>query len=159
MGTLKQLITLTVIPKKGQENMTPKNKIKREILLDLQANEPDLDYGPMDSDEAIEEAYERLDGEFDDLAYEFREGDVETDVPAPTSRHYESKSVARQMVDGTWVGWTYWYGGGKHGESEAIKWMDDAYDLDCKEEEKMVVVRTFTVVEKQREPEEKTGEG
>ena len=48
------------------------------------------------------------------------------------------------MPDGSWVGWTYWYGGGKYGEPEAIDWMDDAYDLACTEEEKVVTVRTFT---------------
>lgn len=75
---------------------------------------------------------------------EFREGEVETNIEAPWSRNYESKSVAAQMSDGSWVGWTYWYGGGKHANPEEIEWMGDAYDLECVEEEKLVVVRTFT---------------
>ena len=78
-----------------------------------------------------------------DLMWEVREGEVETDISAPTSRHYESKSVAAE-IDNKWVGWTYWYGGGKHGEPQAIEWMEDAYFLDCKEEEKVIIVRTFT---------------
>lgn len=69
---------------------------------------------------------------------------METGLPAPSSRHYESEAVAYQYVDGSWVGWSYWYGGGKHGEPEAIDWMEDAYDVNCTEEEKVVVVRTFT---------------
>ena len=39
------------------------------------------------------------------------------------------------------------HGGGKHGEPEAIDWMDEAYDLDVTEEEKLVVVKTFKVKE------------
>jgi hypothetical protein len=39
-----------------------------------------------------------------------------------------------------------WFGGGKHGEPGAVEWMEDAYHLTCHEEEKLVVVRTFTVV-------------
>lgn len=34
--------------------------------------------------------------------------------------------------------------GGKHGEPEAIDWIEHAYDVECKEEEKLVVVHTFT---------------
>jgi hypothetical protein len=43
----------------------------------------------------------------------------------------------------SWIGWTYFYGGGKYGEPESIDWMSEAYFLDVAEEEKMVVVRTF----------------
>ncbi len=75
---------------------------------------------------------------------EIRGGETGTDLPAPGSRHYESKSVAMQMPDGSWVGWTYWYGGGKHGEPESVKWIEDAYALTLTEEEKVVTVRTFT---------------
>jgi hypothetical protein len=68
---------------------------------------------------------------------------VETHLSCPSSRHYESDAVAAKAPDGSWVGWTYWYGGGKHGEPEAIDWIEDAYDVICAEEEKLVVVRTF----------------
>ena len=74
----------------------------------------------------------------------FIEGEVETDISTEWSRHYESNGVASRMPDGSWVGWTYWYGGGKHGEPGAIDWMSEAYDLDVVEEEKIVIVRTFT---------------
>ncbi len=130
--------------------MTPENKIKREMLLERQQDEPDLiDYGPLDSDETVEAAYDRLimtDSHWD-AENEFREGQVETNIEAPYSRNYEGKSVARKMVDGTWVGWTYWYGGGKHANPEAIEWMEHAYSLDCKEETKVVVVQTFTKID------------
>lgn len=45
------------------------------------------------------------------------------------SRYYESEEVAAEMPDGTWVGWTFWSGGGKHGEPEYIDWVKYAYDV------------------------------
>ena len=85
--------------------------------------------------------------EFSDAFYdgrnEVREGEAETKLRCEQSRYYESNAVAAN-IDGTWIGWTYWYGGGKHGEPESIDWIDDAYELDCVEEEKTVTVRTFT---------------
>lgn len=42
------------------------------------------------------------------------------------SRNYESSSVARQLDDGRCVAWVYWYGGGKHGEPEAMPWLEGA---------------------------------
>lgn len=82
-----------------------------------------------------------------DALSEVRSGQVETDITADYSRHYESKSVAAKTPDGRWVGWTYWYGGGKHGEPEEMEWMESAYFLDCTEEEKVVTIRTFTKTE------------
>lgn len=79
-----------------------------------------------------------------DIEYDLREGTEETSITPPSSRNYETKSVAAKTPGGLWVGWTYWYGGGKHGNPEEIDWAKDAYFLDCKEEEKRVVVRTFT---------------
>ena len=78
-----------------------------------------------------------------DALSEIREGDEVTDIPCEDSRHYESKSVAKKMPDGTWLGWTYWYGGGKHGEPDAIDWVDQAYELDVVEQRQMVTTRTF----------------
>lgn len=74
---------------------------------------------------------------------EIREGKVETDIEAEYDRHYESKSVAACFY-GKWVGWTYWYGGGKHGNPKEIEWMEDAYFLDCVETQELVTVRKFT---------------
>jgi hypothetical protein len=82
-----------------------------------------------------------------DAKSETREGEVETNIPSDYSRHYESKSVAAKAPNGQWVGWTYWYGGGKHGCPEEIDWMEYAYFLDCVEEQKVVTVRTFSKVE------------
>lgn len=95
--------------------------------------------------ENVEDLYGELE-EVDaqqDYKYELRQGEEETNLPCESSRHYESYSVAAKAPNGKWIGWTYWYGGGKYGEPEAIDWMESAYFLNVTEEEKMVTVRTF----------------
>lgn len=136
--------------------MTPCQKIKRDILLIVQG------LGPQTEASARELALiksldagitaETVDNQYNELVelklhwdyeYEFREGQVETKLPCDYSRHYEAKAVARKMSDDTWVGWVYWYGGGKHGNPEGVPWMEDAYDLELTETEKLVVVQEF----------------
>ena len=126
--------------------MTPEQKLKWAVLARVAACEgvPAPAY-PCDDVDARHDALEE--GARQDARNDVRCGGVKTDLPCDFSRHYESKAVAMRFPDGSWVGWTYWYGGGKHGEPAAMGWMDDAYDVDCHEEEKMVVVRTFTKVE------------
>lgn len=107
--------------------MTPIQKIKREILLLAEVEKITA--------ENVDEQYDIfVDKELHwDFESEFRCGTVETKLPCYGSRHYESKSVATKLSDGSWVGWTYWYGGGKHGNPEEIDWMSDAYDLEVTE--------------------------
>ena len=125
--------------------LSPEYKVKQEII-NLYYQWEQLEPINLGSDEEVETLYQELYEKADlwDAICAIREGDVETDIDCDYSRHYESKSVAMKCVDGTWVGWCYWYGGGKHGEPESIDWMEYAYDLDVKEEEKLVVVREFT---------------
>jgi hypothetical protein len=78
-----------------------------------------------------------------DLVQEYRQGTVETQLPCDYSRNYESRAVATLTPQG-WVGWTFWYGGGKHAEPEALDWQTDAYDLTCREESRTMIVQTFT---------------
>jgi hypothetical protein len=127
--------------------MTPQQKIKA-VILARAAEWAEVELPPLTA-ENIDEEYDAADeGEMEDCMQDARSevrcGQVETGLLCESSRHYESKSVAAQTPDGAWVGWTYWYGGGKHGEPEAIDWISDAYHLDCTEEEKVVTVRTFT---------------
>lgn len=76
---------------------------------------------------------------------ELRQRGVNTDIESKDwSRHYESQEVAAEIY-GKWIGWTYWYGGGKHGDPSSVEWIDDAYFV--KMEEKKVLVKTFTRVE------------
>lgn len=80
---------------------------------------------------------------FSEYMQEYRESfDEETDIDHDWSRHYEAKSVAKQLNNGKWVGYTYWFGGGKHGEPEAIDWIPDSYFLNC--EVKVVEKNFFT---------------
>lgn len=123
--------------------MKPEYKIKYAILADLFASN-DKEISTTLTEEEIEDLWDENYDEVQDIKYEFREGQVETNIPCEYCRHYESNSVAAQCPDGTWVGWTYWYGGGKHGEPEAIDWIEHAYDLDCVEEQKMVTIQTFS---------------
>ncbi len=127
--------------------MTPEQKIKHAILIWVAQFTGDPIEVEVTADN-IDELYEEADEDYvHDAMNEVRSSGVETGLPCPGSRNYESDAVAAQMPDGTWVGWTYWYGGGKHGEPNSIDWMDDAYDLTCTEEEKVVTVRTFAKVE------------
>lgn len=119
--------------------MRPQQKIRREIVLNEIENEHIKFEGHL-TDEIVGDLFDQC----DEAINEFREGQVETNITPDWSRHYESKSVATKLRDGSWVGWTYWYGGGKHGNPEEIPWMGDAYELDVVEEQKMVTVYNFT---------------
>lgn len=125
--------------------MTPQQKIRAIVLTMAREYDQGETPGAELTAENIDEEWDAVNSDvLQEAKYEAREGSVETKIPCDYSRHYESKSVAAQAPDGSWVGWTYWYGGGKHGEPEAIDWMADAYDLACVEEEKLVTVRTFS---------------
>lgn len=131
--------------------MTPEQKIKHLILLKHQGWNAATMQLPQVTAENVDELFEEWQGEdgwdLQDAINEVRCSGIETSITAPHSRHYESESVAAQYIDGSWIGWTFWYGGGKHGEPESIDWMEDAYDLTCTEEQKVVTVRTFTAPE------------
>ena len=85
---------------------------------------------------------------YHDFSVQLRRGDVHTDINPEYSRHYSSRSVAMYIVDfegfSGWIGWTYWYGGGKHGTPEDIPWIEDAYFLDVEEKEVVKTVRSFS---------------
>lgn len=130
--------------------MTPEQHIKLQIIkIAFKWENETYILSPLSN---IDDEYDKYQESFkygdniQDAENEVRGGDDETEIPSPDSRHYESKSVASKMDDGTWVGWTYWYGGGKWGEPEAMDWISDAYFLDCNETTKMVTVRSFSKV-------------
>lgn len=120
--------------------MKPSEKLKQKLVF-MACGER------LDAPGDIRDKFDALvsDDALSDAESELRSGEEETGLPCPGSRHYESKSVAAQMLDGSWVGWTYWYGGGKHGEPEAIDWINDAYEVRMVEVQK--VVREFSRVE------------
>jgi hypothetical protein len=128
-------------------SMTPQQAIRYMILARYASwQSEDL---PVDlTGEQIDALYDnhpQLGNQLQDIANEVREGEHETTIPGPSSRHYDEQSVAGQAPNGQWVGWTYWTGGGKTGEPEGIPWMEHAYFLDCQEEEVKTIRRTFTL--------------
>lgn len=133
--------------------MTPYQKVKWMVLL--QAHEMADEVAPEITAENIDELYDEIDSSdttvghsMQDAREEVRCTGTDTHLSTPydrSSRHYEYNEVASQAPDGTWVGWTYYYGGGKHSEPSAISWMEDVYDVVCAEEAKMVIVQTFTL--------------
>jgi hypothetical protein len=135
--------------------MNAEQKIKHMIILEASKCQYYGKYFDLTdiNDTNVDKLYSGfLDGDntascIQDTEYEFRSGRFETDIDPDADRHYESSSVATQYIDGSWIGWTYWYGGGKHGEPEAMDWMNEAYILNCKEEEKTVIVREFSKAE------------
>ncbi len=124
--------------------MTAEQKIKHMILVQLSEWSGEPIEEPITAAN-VDDIYDSEEEKWDAIN-EIRYRGIETNIPCEYSRHYESKSVAAKAPDGSWVGWTYWYGGGKHGEPEAIDWMKGAYQLECVEEEKVVTVRTFSRV-------------
>lgn len=127
--------------------MTPEEMIQADIIQQAIKN-GDFKFDKELNENTIYDAYVALEDEdiHWDYEYEMRSGQLDTNISSPSSRHYESKSVAHKMSNGQWVGWTYWYGGGKHAEPESINWMNEAYFLDCVEEEKVVITRKFSKV-------------
>ena len=129
--------------------MTPEQKVKHLILI----RHAELNDEPAPSNvaaENIDDLYDETNGDdyaLQDAINEVRGSGTKTDLPCDWSRHYESDAVAAKAPDGSWVGWTYWYGGGKHGEPEAIDWIEDAYDVTVTEEPRTIIHRTFTKVE------------
>lgn len=127
--------------------MTPEQKIKHLIII----HQCSWDDAPVPevTAENVDDLYDSFPC-LQDARNEVRSGEVKTNIKegkTPWSRglsYYESHEVAAQMPDGSWVGWTYWYGGGKHSEPTAIEWMEYAYDLTCEEREKVIIVKEFT---------------
>lgn len=122
--------------------MNAQQKLKHIILALIAVwNDEAL---PVVTAENIDDLYDEAESDSkQEASYEIRSGEVETGLPTQSSRHYECEEVAAQAPDGSWVGWTHWHGGGKHGEPEAIEWMEHAYDLNVTEVEQMTIVRTF----------------
>lgn len=139
--------------------MKIENKILKHVLIGM-LTEKQLDESGLDlsTDEGVQRAYkmaEECEGVFEDTELiddldEFRCSGEAVDIKglkAERSRHYEVDRVATKILDGIFVSWLYWYGGGKHAEPEGIDWMyseSGAVEVNCKEEEKLVTVRTYS---------------
>jgi hypothetical protein len=127
--------------------MTPEQKVKYLILewAEKWDGETAATFAARTGEE-VDEAYDALveaDAHWDAKS-ETREGEIETGLPADGGRHYEAKAVGGRLPDDSWVGWTYYYGGGKHSDPDSVDWIEHAYDLLCVVEERVMTVRTFT---------------
>jgi len=123
--------------------MTPEQMIKCHILNEAISNDDLIWYEDISANnvDLVWDHFVDSDLHWDYIS-DYRHG-TPTDLPTQFSRHYEAKEVATKFGD-RWIGWTYWYGGGKYGEPESIDWMGSAYFLECVEETKVVTVRTFS---------------
>lgn len=118
-------------------NLTAQELIYKQMISDTIDSDTSIkEYiSQCDEPEQYEDLWGHLKSEFVDcydIEYEMREG-LETNLKSKTSsRHYEI-DVHAMKVDGVWVAWDYYYGGGKHGEPEAFDWISNARIVDCEE--------------------------
>lgn len=116
--------------------------IRAEILARITGLDRDVlaQFNEEELDDLWDRTCDSNDDDIYDELYQFRSDGEETNLPAPSSCHYEADQVACQTPFG-WVSWTYWYG-----NPEEIDWIEDAFYVDCFEEEKLVIVREFRKV-------------
>jgi len=135
----------------GSDNsvMTPLQKLRWAVLV--RANQIHRTDCPKATAENVDELWDDMVARdlHWDAVEEVRNTHVDSDLPSThgdykMSRHFLEKSVAYQIPDGSWVGSTFWYGGGKHSEPGAWPWMENAYDVQCTEMPVTIVRRTFT---------------
>ena len=130
--------------------MNAQQKVKHLILI-AAASMENTELPEINKD-TIDDIYDGCEGDegavnedsIQDAMGECREGQIETKLETQYSRHYECEEVAAKYLDGSYIGWTYWHGGGKHGEPEAIDWVSEAYDLTMTSETKTVEVMKFS---------------
>ncbi len=121
--------------------MSVEQKIQRHILLSAIQNGHFEWEGELTTENISEVWSSFMDEDaYCDYVDEFRTNGEETGLPTQYSRHYECEEVACQLSCGAWVGWTHWYGGGKHGEPGSIEWMSKAYEVDVIQETRIVNV-------------------
>ena len=128
--------------------MTAEQRLRRHIILETAKRYTELSIPAHIDESNVDEIWDSLGeeccDELQDIILETRESGEPTGLECEYSRHYESTAVARELCDDCWVGWTYWYGGGKHGNPEEVEWIEDAYYVDVKQETKIVNVFTKT---------------
>lgn len=124
---------------------TAEQKWKYLVVQEAASGDYTIKFNTHITPEQCESLYEELES---DVVYEIEnyfiaDGKVVTNIVRRdmNSRHYNSREVAANTPWG-WVGWTYWYGGGKHGEPEAMD--KKPYNLKVtKEEEVITINRVF----------------
>lgn len=123
------------------------NILHEEYYLSLE-NAEDMFQNPEDY---LKEGY--YEDCFYDIPNEFRElGEECNELLTAYSRHYEVDYYVKEFTGisengeeiSKWVGWNYWYGGGKHAYPEDVPWISDAEFVKVVSEEVVTVIkRTF----------------
>lgn len=127
--------------------MKPQNKLRREIMLYAATDANYLPYKDVSNyttDIDVENTWMHFIEEHhsygpQDVINDFRyQGEDSNCNSKEWSRHYDHKERAVQCCDGSWVGYTFWSGGGKHGTPEEIDYISDAYDIVVEKEYKII---------------------
>lgn len=117
--------------------------LRRWAMSNLDADGVKAIEGMEDENEVGDEwSFQEDRKDLQDHLEEFRDGGELSGLPCPGHRHFESDSRARELYDGSIVGWTRWYGGGLSGEPWAVSWLEDAYYVTRRTEVRMVNVYT-----------------
>lgn len=118
-------------------NLTAQELIYKHMVVEAYHASDDINFTDYPDFISYENLWEDLKSKINSdicylIEYETRYG-METNLhPKTSSRHYEIDVHAMQ-VDGVWVAWDYYYGGGKHGEPEAFDWISNARIVECEE--------------------------
>lgn len=108
-----------------------------------------LHEGPLKTEDQIDAAMYSMHNQIGcDAQQDIMEGEWKTNITPEFSRHCETESVAVKDNYGNYIGFTRYYGGGKHFEEYA--WYDTsikgAYYLNCEEKEVLTIQRTWSKV-------------
>ena len=133
------------------KNFTPQDYIYKDILDIILSNYEDtklLDSLKLTLENASDiynysEEYfgEDIEDIIQEVTYDYRHNGEKCNLPPKHySRYYEVDFVVAE-IDDKWVGWHYWYGGGKHGEPESIDWIEDAEFVNIESEEEVTVMK------------------
>ena len=118
-------------------NLTAQELIYKHMFVEAYHASDDINFTDYSDFISYENLWEALKSKINSdicylIEYETRYG-METNLhPKTSSRHYEIDVHAMQ-VDGIWVAWDYYYGGGEHGEPEAFDWISNARIVECEE--------------------------
>ena len=117
------------------DNLTAQELIYKSMVYECYKREDNFNFTDYCEEESYKDLWYKVKEKYDccyEIEFEFREG-VETNLsPKTSSRHYEIE-VRAMEVDGVWVAWDFYYGGGKHGEPEAFDWISNARIVECEE--------------------------
>ena len=134
------------------------DKDEEMFAIELKAKSANL-INPLNFDEKqCEDTYisirtSPLSGYLNDLESEFREGKVKTGLIPECGGNAESEAVAIPVsgIPDMYIGWTYFFGGGKHSDPESIEWMENCYLVRAKDR-----VQTIRLFEREVAPDRNT---